>query len=82
VQSPVQDYPGFTAKVARAAARAASLVADDLESSLEALRRAERDGQGVALPVFLKTSALAQDLVRFHGSEQAFGLRRRFGAPR
>jgi hypothetical protein len=32
--------------------------------------------------VFLKTSALAQDLVRFHGSEQAFGLRRRFGAPR
>jgi tetratricopeptide (TPR) repeat protein len=79
-QSPIQDYPAFSARVARAAARVGLLVADDLERSLDVLRRIERDGQGLDFPTFLRGSPLAQDLLRYHGSEQALEVRRRFGA--
>lgn len=79
-RDPIQDYPSFTANVQRAAARVALLVADDLERSVDVLRRLERDGQGLELLAFLRSSPLAQDLVRFHGSEQALELRRRHGS--
>ncbi|MFO0713252.1 MAG: hypothetical protein U0353_25580 [Sandaracinus sp.] len=78
-QSPIQDYPAFSARVGRAASRLALLVADDLERCLDVLRRLERDGQGLELPAFLRASAPAQDLLLFHGSETALELRRRYG---
>lgn len=79
-QSPIQDYPAFSSRVSRAATRVGLLVADDLERCLDVLRRIERDGQGLDLPTFLRGSVLAQDLLRFHGSEQALELRRRWGS--
>jgi hypothetical protein len=79
-QSPIQDYPAFSARVSRVAARLGLLVTDDLERSLDVLRRLERDGQGLDFPAFLRGSPLAQDLLHYHGSEQALEVRRRFGA--
>jgi tetratricopeptide (TPR) repeat protein len=77
-QAPVQDYPAFVSRLQRAASRVALLVADDLERSIDALRRSEREGQSLELDAFLRGSPLAQDLLRFHVSEQALGIRRRF----
>jgi tetratricopeptide (TPR) repeat protein len=76
---PVTDYPALVAKVQRAAGRVGLLLSDDLASSIDAMRRIEREGQGQDFGTFLRASQSAQDLMRFHCSEQAVDIRRRFG---
>lgn len=76
---PVTDYPALVARVQRAGARIGLLLSDDLTASIDAMRRLEREGQSLDFAGFLRASNAAQDLMRFHCSEQAVDLRRRFG---
>ncbi|MFW6085644.1 MAG: tetratricopeptide repeat protein [Myxococcota bacterium] len=79
VQAPRVDFPAWCAAVRRTANRVAAVVADDLMAVLLALRATERELSDLAPPELVRTSAMASDLLRFWGSDEAQSLRAELG---
>ncbi|MFW6197595.1 MAG: hypothetical protein ACOC5B_01905, partial [Myxococcota bacterium] len=79
VQAPKVDFPAWCRAVRRTANRVAAVVADDLMAVLLALRATERELSDLAPPELVRTSAMASDLLRFWGSDEAQSLRAELG---
>ena len=79
VAGPPVDFAAWVRTIHIGSARAALLVSDDLLSSIEALRRTERDlahGDPIEL---VRNSPIVAELVRFWASKPAIELRHRAG---
>lgn len=77
--APRTDVTAWSFGVRLTAARAASVLADDLPSSVALVRRLEGDPSRVEESVLAQGRELTQDLLRFWISEPAALLRRRMG---
>lgn len=73
------DFPRWVRGAHRTAIRVAALLADDLNGSLEILRRIDREAPGATGAAWLAASDVARDLVVFWASKPAMHLRRHTG---
>jgi hypothetical protein len=79
VAGPPVDFAAWVRTIHIGSARAALLVSDDLLSSIEALRRTERDLAHEDVLELVRNSPIVAELLRFWASEPAIDLRRRAG---
>jgi tetratricopeptide (TPR) repeat protein len=79
VANPVVNISDWIQSVRITSARAASVVADDLPSSVQAVRRLEGDLSGAEGVAREQGMRIVHDIVRFWVNESAFALRRRLG---
>lgn len=77
--TPRPDWEQWAFEHRKSAARAASLLADDLPSSIALVRRMEGDLAGLRGAALAQGINLTHDLLRFWVSDAAFALRRRIG---
>jgi len=82
VESARVDFERFVRAAKRTAIRAAALLTDDLEASIDVMRRTERDLQGLDFAGLLRSSDHVADLVAFWSSKAANHLRRHTGMVR
>lgn len=78
-EAPVVNLGEWLQSQRMTSARAASIVADDLPSSVSLVRRLEGDQSNAEGPSRAQGMRIAHDLLRFWVSEAAFSLRRRIG---
>ncbi|MGC4088798.1 MAG: tetratricopeptide repeat protein [Polyangiaceae bacterium] len=78
-QAPLVNLPDWLHSQRVTSARAACIVADDLPSSVNLVRRLEGDQSSIEGAARAQGTRIAHDLPRFWVSEAAFALRRRIG---
>lgn len=79
VAGPPVDFAAWVRSIHMGSARAGLIVSDDLLSSIEVLRRTERDLAHGEIAELVRNSPIVAELVRFWVSEPAIELRRRAG---
>lgn len=79
VKEPRLDVAEWALRVRMTAARAASLLADDLPGSISLVRRLEADLSGAQGPALSQGMRIVHDMLRYWVSDSAFSLRRRLG---
>lgn len=75
----IADFDEWVARIRIGAARAASIVADDLPAAVTVLRQTEGDLSGAQGAALTRANRMINDMMIFWVSDQALAIRRRLG---